>query len=167
LIVGAIRSAVQHDSDPLSILNALNSELCEREHASATCLMLRITSDGAVKLANAGHLPPYLNGREMPMEGSLPLGVVDGNEFPVMYFKLKMDDTLMLMSDGIAEAQNEHGLLFGFERIDRMLSSPITAAELATAAQDFGQEDDILVLRIERTSEPKTISHVEPVMAAT
>jgi serine phosphatase RsbU (regulator of sigma subunit) len=103
----------------------------------------------------------------MPMEGSLPLGVVDGNEFPVMYFKLKMDDTLMLMSDGIAEAQNEHGLLFGFERIDRMLSSPITAAELATAAQDFGQEDDILVLRIERTSEPKTISHVEPVMAAT
>jgi hypothetical protein len=167
LIVGAIRSAVQHDSDPLSILNALNSELCEREHASATCLMLRIAADGMVKLANAGHLPPYLNGREMAMEGSLPLGVVDGNEFPVMYFTLKMDDTLMLMSDGIAEAQNQHGLLFGFERIDRMLSCPITAAELAIAAQDFGQEDDILVLRIERSSEPRTVSHVEPVMAET
>lgn len=167
LIVGAIRSAVQHDSDPLCILNEINAELCEREHASATCLMLRIATDGMVKLANAGHLPPYLNGQEMAMEGSLPLGVVDGNEFPVMYFQLKMDDTLMLMSDGIAEAQNEHGLLFGFERVDRMLSSPITAAALATAAQEFGQEDDILVLRIERSREPKTISHVEPVMAET
>jgi hypothetical protein len=167
LIVGAIRSAVQHDSDPLFILNELNSELCAREHASATCLMLCIAADGTVKLANAGHLPPYLNGQEMAMEGSLPLGVVDGNEFPVMYFNMKMDDTLMLMSDGIAEAQNEHGLLFGFERIDHMLSSPITAAALATAAQNFGQEDDILVLRIERSTEPKTVSHVEPVMAET
>lgn len=167
LIVGAIRSAIQHDSDPLSVLNSLNAELCEREHASATCLMLRITADGTVKLANAGHLPPYLNGREIPMEGSLPLGVVGDIEFPVMYFQLKMDDALMLMSDGIAEAQNEHGLLFGFERIDRMLSRPISAAELARAAQDFGQQDDILVLRIERSSEPKTISHVEPVMAET
>jgi serine phosphatase RsbU (regulator of sigma subunit) len=103
----------------------------------------------------------------MPMEGSLPLGIVSDTQFPVMYFSLKMHDTLMLMSDGIAEAQNEHGLLFGFERIDKMLSSPITAADLATAAQDFGQEDDILVLRIERSSEPKTVSHVEPVMAET
>ncbi|MDW5267465.1 MULTISPECIES: PP2C family protein-serine/threonine phosphatase [Acidobacteriaceae] len=167
LIVGAIRSTVQHDSDPLSVLNSLNAELCDREHASATCLMLRIAADGMVTLANAGHLPPYLNGREMQMEGSLPLGIVAGTEFPVMYFKLKMDDTLMLMSDGIAEAQNQHGLLFGFERIDRMLSHPITAAELATAAQEFGQEDDILVLRIERSSEPKTVTHVEPVMAVT
>jgi hypothetical protein len=167
LIVGAIRSTVQHDSDPLNVLNSLNTELCEREHASATCLMLRIAADGMVTLANAGHLPPYLNGHEMLMEGSLPLGIVAGTEFPVMYFKLKMGDTLMLMSDGIAEAQNEHGLLFGFERIDQMLSCPITAAELAIAAQNFGQEDDILVLRIERSSEPKTISHVEPVMAET
>jgi hypothetical protein len=167
LIVGAIRSTVQHDPDPLHVLSSLNDELCVREHASATCLMLRIAADGMVTLVNAGHLPPYLNGRELQMEGSLPLGIVAETEFPVMYFKLKMDDALMLMSDGIAEAQNEHGLLFGFDRIDHMLSTPITAAALAEAAQSFGQEDDILVLRIERSGEPRTVSHVEPVMAET
>jgi len=167
LIVGAIRSAVQHSTDPLRVLNSLNEELCDREHASATCLMLRIEADGMATLANAGHLPPYLNGREMQMEGSLPLGVIAEPEFPVMYFKLKTGDTLMLMSDGIAEAQDEHGHLFGFERIDQMLREPMTASSLAAAAQSFGQEDDILVLRIERSSEPKTISHVEPVMAET
>ena len=167
LIVGAIRSAVQHSTDPLRVLNSLNEELCDREHASATCLMLRIEADGTVALANAGHLPPYLNGQEMQMEGSLPLGVIAEPEFPVMHFKLKTGDTLMLMSDGIAEAQDEHGHLFGFERIDQMLREPMTASSLAAAAQSFGQEDDILVLRIERSSEPKTISHVEPVMAET
>ena len=167
LIVGAIRSVVQHNTDPLQVLNSLNEELCDREHASATCLMLRIEADGVVTLANAGHLPPYLNGQEMQMEGSLPLGVIADPEFPVMYFKLKIGDTLMLMSDGIAEAQDEHGHLFGFERIDQMLRAPMTASSLAAAAQNFGQEDDILVLRIERSSEPKTVSHVEPVMAET
>lgn len=167
LIVGAIRSAVQHSTDPLLVLNSLNEELCDREHASATCLMLRIEADGMVALANAGHLPPYLNGREMQMEGSLPLGVIAEPEFPVMHFHLKTGDTLMLMSDGIAEAQDEHGHLFGFERIDRMLRTPMTASSLAAAAQEFGQEDDILVLRIERSSEPKTVVHGEPVMAET
>jgi stage II sporulation SpoE-like protein len=167
LIVGAIRSAVQHSTDPLRVLTSLNEELCDRQHASATCLMLRIEADGMVTLANAGHLPPYLNGREMQMEGSLPLGVIGEPDFPVMYFKLQLGDTLMLMSDGIAEAQDEHGHLFGFDRIDQMLRTSQTASSLAAAAQSFGQEDDILVLKIERSSEPKTISHVEPVMAET
>lgn len=167
LIVGAIRSVVQHDSDPLRVLNSLNEELCEREHASATCLMLRIDRDGMTTLVNAGHLPPYLNGQEMQMEGALPLGIISGTDFPVMYFKLEPGDTLMLMSDGIAEAQNEHGLLFGFERIDEMLRGPMSAAVLARTAQEFGQEDDILVLRIERNGERKMASDPEPMMATT
>lgn len=99
------------------------------------------------------------------MEGALPLGVIAETEFPILCFKLALGDTLMLMSDGIAEAQNEHGSLFGFERIDEMLRNPTTAATLATAAQDFGQEDDILVLRIERGSK-KQISP-DPVLTAT
>lgn len=165
LIVGSIRTAVQRDSDPLRIMNALNEELCDREHASATCLMLRINSDGSVVLVNAGHLPPYRNGMEMQMEGSLPLGVIPEIEFPVVRFKLETGDALMLMSDGIAEAKDEHGKLFGFERVDEMLQRSVTAASLATAAQNFGQEDDILVLRVERTGEQSSISEAEPVLA--
>jgi hypothetical protein len=43
-----------------------------------TCLALRIAPDGDAVLANAGHLPPYLNGRDLPIEGSLPLGATSG-----------------------------------------------------------------------------------------
>jgi hypothetical protein len=167
LIVGAIRTEVHHDADPALILQAVNDQMCERKHASATCVMLRIDADGTVTLANAGHLAPYLNGREMEMEGALPLGIIEGMEFPVLKFRLSEGDTLMLMSDGIAEAQDASGALFGFERVHEMMRAEVSAAELATAAQNFGQEDDILVLQIERRAESKLDVQVEPVLAAT
>ena len=84
------------------------------------------------------------------MEGAFPLGVVSGFEFPVMQFHLAECDSLMLISDGVAEAKDTHGHLFGFERIGAMLSEGATAASIATAAQSFGQEDDITVLTVER-----------------
>ncbi len=153
LIVGAIRTAAQYDPDPLHVLQALNNRLCGRGQAHATCLALSIASDGAAVLANAGHLPPYLNGKELPMEGAVPLGMVSGAEFSVMRFQLAQGDTLMLMSDGVAEAQDRHGSLFGFERIRTMLQQAVTAEDIATAAQQFGQEDDISVLMVRRLAE--------------
>ena len=42
LIVGAIRGAVLHSTDPAQILHEVNEQLCERQHAIATCLILRI-----------------------------------------------------------------------------------------------------------------------------
>lgn len=84
------------------------------------------------------------------MEGALPLGAIAGVEFPVMKFRLDAADTLMLMSDGVVEAQDAEGKLFGFERIGGMLRNKATAAGLAAAAREFGQEDDITVLTIAR-----------------
>ena len=165
LIVGAIRNQTDTNSDPLSMLQSLNRRLYGRGHAHATCLALRISVDGAVTLANAGHLPPYLNGKELPMEGAMPLGIIEGAEFSVMRFQLAAGDALMLMSDGVAEAQDEDGHLFGFERIHELLQKPITAAEVATAAQTFGQQDDISVLRIVREAREAKISSAEPAMS--
>jgi serine phosphatase RsbU (regulator of sigma subunit) len=67
-----------------------------------------------------------------------------------MHLQLEPGDTLMLMSDGIAEATNAEGHLFGFERICELLRSEMTAEDLATAAQEFGQEDDISVISVAR-----------------
>ncbi len=155
LIVGAIRTEAAHTSDPLAMLAMLNERLCGRGHAHATCLALRIASDGTVTLANAGHLPPYLNGKEVAMAGTLPLGMAESAEFSVMHFQLVPGDRLMLMSDGVAEAQDKLGHLFGFERIHDMLQRPVTAAEVAAAAQAFGQEDDISVLSVTRLATRK------------
>lgn len=146
LIVGAIRTAAGFTTDPGKLIALLN----ERMHGRglATCLALRIERDGNAILANAGHITPFLNGQELPIEGALPLGAVPSIEFPVLHFNLAEGDALMLMTDGVAEAQNAEGHLFGFERIAELLQKGIAAAALASAAQSFGQEDDITVLTV-------------------
>ncbi len=151
LIVGAVDTAARQNSDPGSLLNVINNRLCERGYATATCLILKITADGLVSVANAGQLPPYLNGNEVETEGALPIGTLPDIEYTTMQFELNDGDILTLITDGIVEAQDEKGQLFGFPRVSQMLLSGANALDLANAAQRFGQEDDILVLRVKRT----------------
>jgi hypothetical protein len=155
LIVGAVRTAVQFTTDPSHVMALLNERLQGR--GLVTCLAMLIEKDGRTTLVNAGHLPPYLNGIELDLEGTLPLGALAELEYCASHFKLQEGDSLMLMSDGIAEAQDKNGHLFGFERIDDLMSKHASATDLAEAAQDFGQEDDITVL---------TVARLMPAMAA-
>jgi hypothetical protein len=151
LLIGAVRSTAELNSDPLVILEALNRRLIGRDSSQATCLALSIAADGSCTLANAGHLPPYFNGKPLDMEGALPLGMIDGAEFSVMHFTLADDDKLVMVSDGILEATNEKGELFGFERVAELLRNNGAVKALADAAQSFGQEDDISLIAVTRT----------------
>jgi hypothetical protein len=167
LIVGAIRASVQQTTDPAQILAMVNDQLAERQHSSATCVILRISDDGIVRLAHAGHLPPYLNGRELQIEGALPLGMVPGIEFPSHSLQLNAGDELTLMSDGVVEAQGASGQLFGFDRVHEMMAQHATAGDLAAAAKEFGQADDITVLQVQWQGRSSAVSYsAEPHLAA-
>jgi hypothetical protein len=157
LIVGAIRGAVLHSTDPAQILREVNEQLCERQHAIATCLILRIDPDGTGIIANAGQLAPYLNGAEIEMEGAFPIGIVPDGDFSIASFDLHQGDSLFLMSDGVVEATDPHGTLFGFERIGEMLRQKASSEDIAKAAQAFGQEDDILVVQVRRNLQATTV----------
>ena len=150
LLVGAIRSTVELKNDPDFVIKALNRRLIGRGDSQATCQAMRIDEDGMVTLANAGHLPPYLNGQPLEIEGSLPLGVLPVADTTVTCFKLTEGDRLILLSDGIAEAIDANGQLFGFDRVHELLQTRLSATELANAAQSFGQEDDISVIYVTR-----------------
>jgi serine phosphatase RsbU (regulator of sigma subunit) len=146
LLIGAIRSTAETDSDPAALLAALN----RRNDARATCLALRIAADGSAKLANAGHLPPYLNGEQLEVEGSLLLGLIEDAQPSLLQFRLSPSDRLLLVSDGVAEATDERGNLFGFDRVLELMRSKPSVAKIADAAQAFGQEDDISVIAVTR-----------------
>ena len=158
MLVGAIRTESEHRFDPIEILKQLNRRLMAQERAQATCLALLVQEDGAARLANAGHLPPYLNGVETSIEGSLPLGMIAEAQFPTEDFHLEPGDRLVLISDGVVEAQNERGNLYGFERVRQLLATQASVTEMARAAQAFGQEDDITVLSL--TFAPVGVAHV-------
>lgn len=102
-------------------------------------------------MANAGHLAPYLNGEEMEMEGSLPPGFRETAEYPAQTVRMQPGDRLIFMTDGVVEARKATEP-FGFERA---LSISTQGAEaIARAAQLFGQEDDITVVRVAFAAAP-------------
>jgi serine phosphatase RsbU (regulator of sigma subunit) len=150
LLIGAIRTAAETDSDPAVVLAALNRRLLGRSDARATCLALRIDQDGCATLANAGHLPPYLNGEPVEIEGSLPLGMIENLDCSVLEFRLSPSDRLLLVSDGVPEATDSQGKLFGFDRLLELIRDQPSAASIAETAQAFGQEDDISVISVTR-----------------
>jgi phosphoserine phosphatase RsbU/P len=149
VLVGAIRGVAEYTRDPAQLLASLNERLVGRGGASfSTALVAHIAASGAVTIANAGHLPPYLDGSEVELAGALPLGVMSGARYEASCAFLGPGSRLTFYSDGVVEAQNEHGELFGFERAQAISTQP--AAAIVEAAKRFGQEDDITVVTITR-----------------
>jgi hypothetical protein len=159
LIVGAIRSTVEMTDEPAAILTALNRRLHGRLHNGfATCLVVKMESGGACLLANAGHLPPYLNDSEVQLPPALPLGIVPDAEYDTERLKLTEIDRLTLYTDGLLEARDAAGELFGFARIAELLAHTADANKIADAAQQFGQDDDITVLTVAMAMAPTEVA---------
>jgi len=151
LIMGAVRTLARFTRDPVEVLRGVNERLCGHlKNQFATCLALHIAVDGKTTIANSGHLPPLLNGRELDLAGSIPLGIVEGAPIEQCTLQLEPGDRLILLTDGIVEAQNKQRELFGFARLGELARRDCSSVEIAAAAQEFGQEDDITVLRIQR-----------------
>ncbi len=156
MTVGATRAIVKQTVQPEEVLIRLNRELTGNlKSGFVTCVCASVDMAGIAKVASAGHLPPLLNGTELEMAGTLPMGIVAATDYAAKTIHLKDGDTLTFMSDGIVEARRARDReLFGFERLKLLLSTQPGAAQIARIAQQFGQEDDISVLQITRLSIP-------------
>jgi hypothetical protein len=156
LIVGGAGMASQENLGPAEMLDRLNRHLYGRTDGGfATCLCALLSPDGELSIANAGHLLPYRNGRELPCESGLPLGILAKGDYAETRVQLDPDDVLTFMSDGVVEARSASGELFGFDRT-RAISIQ-SAEEIARAASAFGQEDDITVLTVRLSTIAATV----------
>jgi hypothetical protein len=151
-LVGALRNELSHD--PATVLNNLNHVLVgaaslpgssEKPVLSfATCVCARVYPDGTMTIANAGHLNPYRDGRELELAADLPLGVIPDIQYDQATFQLDVGVRLIFLSDGVVEASNAQGELFGFERTQQVSNE--SARYIAQTAKHFGQTDDITVV---------------------
>ena len=154
VLVGTLCTQAQESFDPATMLTTLNSRLVGRSMGYlATCLAAELRPDGTLRVANAGHLSPYLNGEEICLDGALPLGSAPIIEPSVKTFHIAPGDVLTFITDGVVEAMNPKRELFGFDRARSISCQP--AAAIAGQAADFGQCDDITVLRIEFVGAPR------------
>ena len=145
MLMGVLRHELERG--PARILESLNRVLDGNE-SFTTCQALWFSPNGELTLANAGHLPPYINGKEVEVTGSLPLGVMPEAKYEEIRLTMNPGDQILLLSDGVVEARNATGELFGFERVHNL--SGQSAFYIAEAAKAFGQEDDITVLTVRR-----------------
>lgn len=148
LLMGALRRT--QERNPAKILEALNHVLVGTD-GFTTCQAIWFAVNGEMVIANAGHIPPYLNSQEIALPGSFPLGVLAEITYEEARFYLHPGDRLLLLSDGVIEARQPSGELFGFDRVRNM--SLESAAGLAQAAKSFGQQDDITVLTVRRQAQ--------------
>lgn len=151
LIVGAVRTLARFSPHPAEILSELNLRLFGRlQGGFATCLALRVASDGHCVMASAGHPAPFLNKQEMKLPGALPLGVTAAANYEETAIDLEEGDHFALYTDGLLEARSANGEIFSFDRLDALFSTHPDAARATDAAVSFGQDDDITVLTLTR-----------------
>ena len=147
LIIGMLQN--RKSDQPSMVLAELNAGLLgHSENGFTTCCCAALTADGKLMFANAGHLAPYLNQRELETAPGLPLGVTADVQWPETVIALQAGDRLIWISDGVLEARNSTGELLGFRRVEQLVIQ--SASDIAQAAQEFGQEDDITVVAITR-----------------
>jgi serine phosphatase RsbU (regulator of sigma subunit) len=125
----------------------MNQRMLARSHGGfTTCLVVRAEADGTLTIANAGHIAPYLAGKELALENGLPLGLSADTTYAETTFQLAAGKQLTLVTDGVVEARDKAGALLGFERTATLSTQPAEA--IAQAAQAFGQDDDITALTL-------------------
>jgi hypothetical protein len=144
MIIGALRN--ESTRSPALLLGDLNRILSGQINGFVTCCAALIGNDGTMTMANAGHLAPYRNGKEIEFEAGLPLGIMRDTQYWEFRVRIAPGDRLTFLSDGVVEAQTATGELFGFDRTRQI--STHSADQIVKAAEYFGQQDDITVLTV-------------------
>jgi serine phosphatase RsbU (regulator of sigma subunit) len=133
----------------------------------ATLVYLEIKPEsGLVRVLNAGHMPPTIvrPTRVDQLEPvALPIGLIESPVYVEQEAELAAGDTLVVYSDGLTEARNHAGELYGEGRLAeilpqiRGLSAPEAGTRLVSEAEGFmGEErpsDDLSILVLRRTGE--------------
>ena len=132
-ISSELRVAALAHIEPVAVLTAMNSATLGREQPELFFTAIYLTLDvktGEVVLANAGHPLPYwlrANGVVQPVtEGAAcAVGILDEPAYTSTTFNLGHGDTLVLYTDGVIEAANVSGVLYGDDRLHTCLFGPV------------------------------------------
>lgn len=170
MVKAAITTLVEEGADETSLFRRLN-ELVYRSTERRAFMTLAFTifdlERGTIRHTNAGHLYPYLlrNGATAPLSiecPSLPLGVREQMTTRTVEVPLEEGDTVVYLSDGIVEAQDENGDPLGFDQLESLLGSVpdrspsalrdtiLQAVARHSGARPADDDRTVMVLRFDR-----------------
>jgi sigma-B regulation protein RsbU (phosphoserine phosphatase) len=162
-----LRAAAQRLAEPADCLAAVNALLCIDNptlmFATAFYGILD-TVTGEIRYANAGHNPPYVLHASgtvdvLPGAGAMALGVIEDMPYQTQHTRLAPGDSLICFSDGVTEATDAGGDLFGEERLvaflagqtnshpSELLGSVIAEVDAYMALAPMADDVTLLVVR--------------------
>jgi serine phosphatase RsbU (regulator of sigma subunit)/predicted ester cyclase len=155
-------------SSPGEVLAQVNETLVARipSNMFVTCFYAIFDPKrGTLRYANAGHDPPYLrrsndDADELRARG-MPLGLMAEMEYEAGEITLEEVHRVLLYSDGLVEAHDPKGGMFGFPRLRKLVAAHGEEGSLEEAlleelysfvGEDWEQEDDITLLTLRRSA---------------
>lgn len=160
VIHGMFYAQVSSDLPLVDAISAINRFLCSRVAGQkyATLLAARLHSDGRLEMINCGHVPPILLEDGMVTrveEGDLPVGLIPDVTFHCIERQLSPGSRLFVLTDGISESEDDQGVEFGLDRIEKCAHAADPLAETLVAVNAFcgsrEAQDDRTLLVLERT----------------
>jgi serine phosphatase RsbU (regulator of sigma subunit)/predicted ester cyclase len=164
---GMLRLAAQGSSSPSEMLRGVNEVLFPNipPNMFVTCFYAILDpTSGHLVYANAGHDLPYLhrNGdaEELRARG-MPLGLMPAMNYEEEETVLHSGEAALLYSDGLVEAHDPEGEMFGFPRLRALIAEhgeerslgELLLEELYTfTGERWEQEDDITLVALKRSA---------------
>jgi serine phosphatase RsbU (regulator of sigma subunit) len=163
-------------ASPGAVLERANDRLYPDipAHMFVTCLYAVLDPvSGRLRYANAGHNLPYAATADGVTElraRGMPLGAMPGMTYEEKEVYLSPGESVLLHSDGLVEAHDPSGEMFGFGRLQEIVENSsggeslieeCLAALRKFVGGDWKQEDDITLVALERTpSRSATVSRI-------
>ena len=174
LVSGILRSHAPIEPAPAEMLSAVNFSLSERRiEAQYICLMYAVWDDEkrTLQVANSGlPRPIYVHdGKTEIIEATgLPLGLFDEAEYEELTFKAKAGDMFVFFSDGILDARNRAGDMFGRTGVERVIASCpdqspdcvvtslFKAVEEHAAGEDIFDDQTVVAIKVKGSAGKRT-----------
>ncbi len=143
LLQGMIHEGLLSKVPLAEIAHSANEFFCLRDLGSryATFVIVCLRPDGQGEYINCGHIPPLIAKRSGEVqrlrESNLPAGMLLNTEYQCARFQLEPGNRLILVTDGVTEAESPEGDFFGDQRMEQLASLGMTPDQIFASVNLF------------------------------
>ena len=142
ILQGMVYSQLSNRIPLPEVVNSINCFLCQKSLGEkyATLVIAHLKTSGELEFINCGHVPPLLiasSSVSRLCEANVPVGLLPDMQYASARWQMNPGDRLVLITDGVTEAENPTGEFFGDERLEQAVAGPSPFRDILSAVRTF------------------------------